>query len=522
MKKWISLCLALLLCAGLATPACAAGFSDVPAGHYAAGAIGKCVDKGVVSGYNNGTFRPNATLTRAQFCVMLSRAFFASYIEKYKDPIYISSGIFWANYQAMMANQALNNTSFADDTDNVQEMNRSISRYDMAQLITNIMTKQGFPASSSDKSAAIAKITDYNNIPSRYRDAVANVYALGIITGYADGSFGGTVTMNRAQGCVVIDRISAYVQSDTAPTEVKEWSPDPASNSQTPAQPTQPTQPAQPTGNPNLPEIRCASCGYLMRAAGSTQMDFNNGGAGGAFGMCDTCNVWYLCQQCAQYTADAGFELHRHQESCASGGTTVPVEDFYSPSYRGSLYYQQLKNVTLTGNYRQDILTVAASQIGYRGSSNSNQLDGSRGGGSHTEYNWALNFYGESDGAWCSEFASWCARQAKIPTSILHSSYIACPNNFGGTAHAWSDTVFAGGSYMPQPGDLMLICHSSRAVSPSDSMDHTTIVESVSQNGDRVTITVIDGNSNNSVRRHDYTYNASRGMTGFFVAPDYP
>ena len=118
---------------------------------------------------------------------MLSRAFFAADIEKYKNPIYISSGTFWANYQAMMANQALNNTSFADDTDNVQEMSRSISRYDMAQLITNIMTSQGFPASSSDKSAAIAKITDYNNIPSQYRDAVANVYALGIITGYCGG-----------------------------------------------------------------------------------------------------------------------------------------------------------------------------------------------------------------------------------------------------------------------------------------------------------------------------------------------
>ena len=50
MKKWISLCLALLLCAGLATPACAAGFSDVPAGRHAAGAIRQFVAKGVVSG----------------------------------------------------------------------------------------------------------------------------------------------------------------------------------------------------------------------------------------------------------------------------------------------------------------------------------------------------------------------------------------------------------------------------------------------------------------------------------------
>lgn len=138
----------------------------------------------------------------------------------------------------MMANQALNNTSFADDTDNVQEMSRSISRYDMAQLITNIMTSQGFPASSSDKSAAIAKITDYNNIPSQYRDAVANVYALGIITGYSDGSFSGEVTMNRGQAAVVIYRMMQY--SGNSGGNIT--NPDP----ETPAEPETPSKPSQP------------------------------------------------------------------------------------------------------------------------------------------------------------------------------------------------------------------------------------------------------------------------------------
>lgn len=138
----------------------------------------------------------------------------------------------------MMANQALNNTSFADDTDNVQEMSRSISRYDMAQLITNIVTRQGFPASSSDKSAAIAKITDYNNIPSQYRDAVANVYALGIITGYSDGSFSGEVTMNRGQAAVVIYRMMQY--SGNSGGNIT--NPDP----ETPAEPETPSKPSQP------------------------------------------------------------------------------------------------------------------------------------------------------------------------------------------------------------------------------------------------------------------------------------
>ena len=238
MKRLCSLVLALALCLGLCVPAGAAEFSDVPAGHAFYGGILYCAENGIAGGYTDGTFQPSKTVTRSNFTVMLSRAFFAADIEKYKNPIYISSGTFWANYQAMMANQALNNTSFADDTDNVQEMSRSISRYDMAQLITNIMTSQGFPASSSDKSAAIAKITDYNNIPSQYRDAVANVYALGIITGYSDGSFSGEVTMNRGQAAVVIYRMMQY--SGNSGGNIT--NPDP----ETPAEPETPSKPSQP------------------------------------------------------------------------------------------------------------------------------------------------------------------------------------------------------------------------------------------------------------------------------------
>lgn len=40
-------------------------------------------------------------------------------------------------------------------------------------------------------SAAASRIAEYSSIPSQYKDAVANVYALGIIGGYPDGTFGG-------------------------------------------------------------------------------------------------------------------------------------------------------------------------------------------------------------------------------------------------------------------------------------------------------------------------------------------
>ncbi|NIK76332.1 putative phosphodiesterase [Paenibacillus castaneae] len=50
-----------------------ATFSDVT-GHWAEASIKKAAAKGIVDGYADGTFKPNGEITRAQFAVMLARA----------------------------------------------------------------------------------------------------------------------------------------------------------------------------------------------------------------------------------------------------------------------------------------------------------------------------------------------------------------------------------------------------------------------------------------------------------------
>lgn len=47
------------------------GFSDVPAEHWAAGYINYCRESGIVGGYPDGTFRPDADVTDAKFVTML-------------------------------------------------------------------------------------------------------------------------------------------------------------------------------------------------------------------------------------------------------------------------------------------------------------------------------------------------------------------------------------------------------------------------------------------------------------------
>ena len=215
MKRILSLVLALILCTSLAVPALAADFSDVPPSHNFYPAVADCSSKGIAGGYPDGTFRPSATVTRSNFCVMLSRAFYPSDITRYTNDFTTSFGSFYPNYLALANNFIWNNVSFDTDdiytSDFAASMNLGISRYDMAQLMTNIMNARGFAAGEAEKNAAASKITDYSSIPGQYRDAVANVYALGVIGGYSDGSFNGGGIMNRGQAAAVIYRMTQAV-----------------------------------------------------------------------------------------------------------------------------------------------------------------------------------------------------------------------------------------------------------------------------------------------------------------------
>jgi len=54
-------------------------FPDVPAGYWAGTAIEACVTNGVVQGYDDGLYRPDAIVTRDQMAVYVARAFELTY-----------------------------------------------------------------------------------------------------------------------------------------------------------------------------------------------------------------------------------------------------------------------------------------------------------------------------------------------------------------------------------------------------------------------------------------------------------
>lgn len=187
-------------------------FQDVPATHWASAAIEAAVEQGFVNGYADGTFRPANPVTNAHFNAMLSRAFYPADLKA------AQAGASWwtPNVAINDAHGILNGTNLkqAELAEGVwdAEINTPISRYDMAQMMYNILLDKGAPLpSAAECQAAQSRMADWGQIPARYQEAVSTCYALGLLNGQKDGTFGGSNTMNRAQGCTVISRLLDYI-----------------------------------------------------------------------------------------------------------------------------------------------------------------------------------------------------------------------------------------------------------------------------------------------------------------------
>lgn len=211
MKRVVSLCLALCLSFCLSLPALAEGFSDVPESHVFYQAIQDCAGKGILSGYSDGTFHPSDSVTRAQFCVMLVRAFYPQELSRYES----QKSIGWYGPSAALLKDK--GILFYGDEHwkDPEVMKQSITRRDMAQFLGNLLKAKGYSVSEADRTAARAQISDFALIGEYYENAVASVYALGIITGYHDNSFGPSGVMTRGQGAVVIYRTAQCMSTGT-------------------------------------------------------------------------------------------------------------------------------------------------------------------------------------------------------------------------------------------------------------------------------------------------------------------
>lgn len=180
-------------------------FTDVPSSHWASTSISKMADKGIMSGIGNNLFAPSQQLSNAEFITMLVRQF-------YSDKMGAEGSTWYAPFMAgaKSANILTGTNVTAEGT---------INRYDMAQLMYNVLKAEGITTSSlSDTS----KVAGWSAVPSTYRDAVSVCYNMGMLSGIdSKGTFNGNGKMDRAQAAVVMDRLLEVCSGGTPSTPEK-------------------------------------------------------------------------------------------------------------------------------------------------------------------------------------------------------------------------------------------------------------------------------------------------------------
>lgn len=185
-------------------------FTDVPDSHWASSSITEMADKGIMSGIGNNLFAPSQQLSNAEFITMLVRQF-------YSDKLGTEGGTWYAPF--MEAAKSANILTGTNVGSNENLATSTINRYDMAQLMYNVLKAEGVTTSSlSDTS----KVADWASVPSTYRDAVSVCYNMGMLTGVDNkGTFNGTGVMDRAQAAVVMDRLLEVCSGGTPSTPEK-------------------------------------------------------------------------------------------------------------------------------------------------------------------------------------------------------------------------------------------------------------------------------------------------------------
>lgn len=180
-------------------------FSDVPVSFWAYEQINRCVEDGIVGGYPDGTFKPTNPVSYGAFSIMLARAFYASELAGYSDQG-TATGEAIMNKHGILSGTSRSSASIG----------ASLPREDMAQVMYNILVDKGAKIpSASEYTKAMNSMSDYNAISGNCCRSVLVCYTLGLLGGQSDGSFGPKNPMNRAQGCVVINRLRDYMGNTT-------------------------------------------------------------------------------------------------------------------------------------------------------------------------------------------------------------------------------------------------------------------------------------------------------------------
>lgn len=158
--------------------------------HWSKTYVKSLVDKKVTNGYPDGTFKPDSTITIAEFTKILVSSLGHTdlgngskhWADKYMDKAWRSGLIF------------SNEPEFT-------KLDTNITRAQMSRMISRAMTEK-YP----DMYEFGYQIKDYWSIEINDQDPILLMYRTGVITGYPDGNFKPAANATRGEACTMLMR----------------------------------------------------------------------------------------------------------------------------------------------------------------------------------------------------------------------------------------------------------------------------------------------------------------------------
>ncbi|WP_145950140.1 S-layer homology domain-containing protein [Paenibacillus sp. Y412MC10] len=182
-----------------------AKFKDVK-GHWAESVISKASELKLITGYQDGTFKPNGEITRAEFAAILSRSTNLEKVEG-SNPFPDMKGNWAETYVTQLAAQGFINPG---DYPNGFNPNTKLTRYEEMKWIANglIKSNDSFKQAFEDTKNTLLPTPEATRgeISKDKVPYIALARGTGIVTGFEDGSLKPQNTTTRAEVAAIILR----------------------------------------------------------------------------------------------------------------------------------------------------------------------------------------------------------------------------------------------------------------------------------------------------------------------------
>ncbi|WP_455089120.1 S-layer homology domain-containing protein [Peptoanaerobacter stomatis] len=203
-KKMLSIALAM----SLTIPAIPShAISTDTKGHWAEKTITSWQEKGLIAGYQDGTFKPNKQVTRAEFIHILNSSLKLTKQGEVKFSDVKETDWFYKDVQIAVGNGYANGTP-----DNMFMPNTTLTRAEAAVFIANILNEK------SDKQLMFS---DVNTIPAWAKSSVSLMIEKGYMSGYPDNTFAANNKLTRAEAVTILDKVLTQKEQNEMKQDTK-------------------------------------------------------------------------------------------------------------------------------------------------------------------------------------------------------------------------------------------------------------------------------------------------------------